>query len=81
MAVQALFEETLDEAGVVLWLVALNPEPLKIIRGAPLGAVMTDDTALPYQGEDYERILVRALLALALLGVTLLWTVRRCALR
>ncbi|MBN2490749.1 MAG: hypothetical protein JXQ29_07865 [Planctomycetes bacterium] len=33
------------------------------------GAVLTDDTALDYPGEDYERILVRAMLALAdLLG-------------
>ncbi len=29
------------------------------------GAVLTDDTALDYPGEDYEQILVRALLALA----------------
>jgi len=29
------------------------------------GAVLTDDTALDYAGEDYEKILVRAMLALA----------------
>lgn len=30
-------EEQLSEAGITLWLAALNPEPLKVIRHAPLG--------------------------------------------
>jgi len=34
------FEEKLREAGIELWLVALNPEPLRVIRHAPLGEVL-----------------------------------------
>jgi anti-anti-sigma factor len=31
------FEEKLDEAGITLWLVDLNPEPLRIIERSALG--------------------------------------------
>ena len=31
------FEEDLESEGITLWLAGLNPEPLKIIRRAPLG--------------------------------------------
>jgi MFS superfamily sulfate permease-like transporter len=31
------FEEQLHEAGIVLWLAALNPEALHIVRQSPLG--------------------------------------------
>ena len=31
------FEEDLSTQGITLWLAALNPEPLKVIRHAPLG--------------------------------------------
>ncbi len=31
------FEEELSAQGITLWLAALNPEPLKIIRRSPLG--------------------------------------------
>lgn len=34
------FEEKLREAGIDLWLVTLNPEPLRVIQRAPLGAVL-----------------------------------------
>jgi len=34
------FEEKLREQGITLWLVTLNPEPLQIIRRAPLGATL-----------------------------------------
>ncbi len=34
------FEEKLREQGITLWLAALNPEPLKIIERAPLGATL-----------------------------------------
>jgi sulfate permease, SulP family len=40
LAMLTTFEEKLREAGVELWLVALNPEPLKGIRNAPLGEVL-----------------------------------------
>lgn len=42
-AVQMLagFEERLREAGITLWLVALNPEPLKVIERAPLGKTLS----------------------------------------
>jgi MFS superfamily sulfate permease-like transporter len=30
------FEENLQQAGITLWLVALNPEPLNVIRRSPL---------------------------------------------
>jgi high affinity sulfate transporter 1 len=33
----AAFEEKLDEAGITLWLAALNPEPLRIIERSALG--------------------------------------------
>ena len=41
-AVQMLarFEERLREAGITLWLAALNPEPRKIIERAPLGKTL-----------------------------------------
>ena len=37
------FEEELSDHGITLWLVALNPEPLKVIRHAPLGDTLGDD--------------------------------------
>ena len=33
-------EENLQEAGIALWLTALNPEALKVIRQAPLGKTL-----------------------------------------
>lgn len=33
-------EERLRESGIALWLVALNPGALRVIQGAPLGAVL-----------------------------------------
>ena len=37
------FEEDLDTQGITLWLAALNPEPLKVIRHAPLGEKLVDE--------------------------------------
>jgi len=37
------FEEELSAQGITLWLAALNPEPLKIIRRSPLGERLGDD--------------------------------------
>jgi MFS superfamily sulfate permease-like transporter len=33
-------EEKLREGGISLWLTALNPEPLRVIERAPLGATL-----------------------------------------
>jgi hypothetical protein len=33
-------EEKLREGGITLWLAALNPEPLKVIRRSPLGQTL-----------------------------------------
>jgi MFS superfamily sulfate permease-like transporter len=37
------FEEDLSVQGITLWLAALNPEPLKIIRRSPLGERLGDE--------------------------------------
>jgi hypothetical protein len=37
------FEEDLNTQGITLWLAALNPEPLKVIRHAPLGEKLGDE--------------------------------------
>jgi MFS superfamily sulfate permease-like transporter len=39
----AEFEEQLGAEGITLWLAALNPEPLKVIRSAPLGEKLGDE--------------------------------------
>jgi high affinity sulfate transporter 1 len=36
-------EERLSSQGITLWLAALNPEPLKVIRHAPLGETLGDE--------------------------------------
>jgi SulP family sulfate permease len=36
-------EENMREAGITLWLSALNPEALKVIRQAPLGGILGQD--------------------------------------
>ncbi|MFN2292571.1 MAG: SulP family inorganic anion transporter [Anaerolineae bacterium] len=48
-AVQLLagFEERLREAGITLWLAALNPEPLRIIQRAPLGEILGGERMFP----------------------------------
>jgi hypothetical protein len=38
-----IFEEEIRAEGITLWLAALNPEPLKIIRHSPLGKVMGNE--------------------------------------
>jgi len=37
------FEEELRAEGITLWLAALNPEPLKVIRHSSLGKIMWDE--------------------------------------
>jgi len=37
------FEEQLHNAGILLWLVALNPETLPIVRRSPLGATLGNE--------------------------------------
>jgi high affinity sulfate transporter 1 len=37
------FEEDLSAHGITLWLAALNPEPLKVIRRSPLGERLGDE--------------------------------------
>jgi len=39
----AEFDEDLNAQGITLWLAALNPEPLKVIRRAQLGEKFVDD--------------------------------------
>ena len=39
----AEFEEHLRADGIALWLTALNPEPLRVIRRSPLGKIIGDD--------------------------------------
>jgi MFS superfamily sulfate permease-like transporter len=41
------FDEQLREAGIVLWLAALNPEALAIVRRAPLGETLGNERMYP----------------------------------
>ena len=54
------FEEKLREAGIELWLVALNPEPLKVIQHAPLGEVLGTERMFFNLGQAVERYLKRS---------------------
>jgi len=36
-------EQNLREAGITLWLTALNPEALNVVNRSPLGKVLTTD--------------------------------------
>jgi MFS superfamily sulfate permease-like transporter len=52
------FEEKLREQGIALWLVALNPEPLKIVERSPLGTTLGHERMffnLEQAVEAYER--------------------------
>lgn len=40
LQVMTEFEEKLSEAGIELWLAGLNPEPLELMRKAPLGEIL-----------------------------------------
>lgn len=41
------FEEQLQDAGIILWLAALNPEVLPLVRRAPLGKKLGDERMYP----------------------------------
>jgi len=40
MMLTEFFEQTLSDSGLTLWLVALNPEALRVIRHAPIGEML-----------------------------------------
>jgi len=51
------FEAKLGEAGIVLWLVALNPEPLQLILKSPLGDTLGRERliySLKHAVEEYQ---------------------------
>ena len=51
-------EEKFREAGVVLWLAALNPEPLQMIQKTPLGEALGRERmiySLKHVVEEYQR--------------------------
>jgi MFS superfamily sulfate permease-like transporter len=41
------FEEQLQDAGIILWLAALNPDALPLIRRAPLGKKLGNERMFP----------------------------------
>ncbi len=54
------FEEKLRGAGIELWLVALNPKPLGMIRHAPLGEVLGTERMFFNLEQAVERYLKRS---------------------
>ena len=50
----AEFEEQLGNAGIVLWLAALNPEALYMVRHSPLAQKLGDERMFPDLGEAVE---------------------------
>jgi len=52
-------ETKLREAGMVLWLAALNPEPLQLIQKTPLGEALGRERmiySLKHVIEEYQRL-------------------------
>ena len=53
------FEQTLSDSGLTLWLVALNPEALRVIRRAPIGGTLGPErmfSNLELAVEAYQRM-------------------------